>query len=126
MTVEFVTPKIPSPLRVIFLGASYDGWYKADGDERRNKCLPAMKELFAEWLQMGAKPLATVDDDLFMVGSPGSPDFTWYLIYEVPNLETVASMIHRVRADRNGVRLDKYMRLEAKMGRPFFLIENHD
>jgi hypothetical protein len=123
MAREFVAPKIPSPLRVIFLGASTDGWYKAAADERREQVLPAMQALFDEWLEMGAKPLATVDDDLFMVGAPGSPDFTWYFIYEVPSIEIIAAMIHRVRADRDGVRLDRYMRLEAKMGRPFFLIE---
>lgn len=123
MVREFVAPKIPSPLRAIFLGASTEGWFKADGGERREQVLPAMQALFDEWVEMGAKPLATVDDDLFMVGSPGSPDFTWYLIYDVPSTEVLAAMIHRVRADRDGVRLDKYMRLEARMGRPFFLVE---
>ena len=123
MALAFVTPKIPSPLRVILLGASTDGWYQASAEARREQVLPAMQALFNEWLEMGAKPLATVDDDLFMVGSPGSPDFTWYLIYDVPSAEILAAMIHRVRTDRDGVRLDRYMRLEARMGRPFFLIE---
>jgi len=123
MARDFVPPTIPSPLRVIFLGAAYDGWYKATGEERREQVLPCMKELFDEWKDMGAVPLATIDDDLFMVGRPGAPDFTWYLIYDVPTLETVAAMIHRVRADRDGVRLDKYIRIEARIGRPFFLIE---
>jgi len=123
MALEFVTPKIPSPLRVIFLGASTEGWYQASGETRRAQVLPAMRALFDEWLEMGAKPLATLDDDLFMVGSPGAPDFTWYLIYEVPSPEILAAMIHRVRTDRDGVRLDRYMRLEARIGRPFFLVE---
>ena len=123
MAREFVTPTIPSPLRVVFLGASAPGWYEAGGEERRERVLPAMQALFDEWKEMGAAPLATVDDDLFMVGSPGSPDFTWYLIYDVPTAEVLAAMIHRVRADRDGVRLDRYMRLEARIGRPFFLVE---
>ncbi len=123
MAREFVTPTIPSPLRVVFLGASTNGWFNAGAEERREQVLPAMQALFDEWLDMGAKALATVDDDLFMVGRPGSPDFTWYLIYDVPTVEVLAAMIHRVRADREGVRLDKYMRLEARIGRPFFLVE---
>ncbi|MDT0682024.1 hypothetical protein RM543_04955 [Roseicyclus sp. F158] len=124
MAVEFATPKIPTPHRVVFLGASTEGWFTASGDERRNRILPRMKQMFADWQEMGAKVLATVDDDLFMVGQPGSPDFTWYLIMEVPDLETVAAMINLVRKDEDGVRLDRVMRLEARVGRPFFLLES--
>jgi hypothetical protein len=108
---------------VIFLGASGEGWFRATDAERREVVLPNLMTLFKEWLEMGAKPLATVDDDLFMVGPPGAPDFTWYLIYEVPKLETVAAMIHRVRTSRDGMRLDTYFRLEARIGRPFFPVE---
>jgi hypothetical protein len=114
--------RVRYPHRVIFLGASYDGWFKADAEERA-AALRAMKELFAEWIEFGACPLATLDDDLFMVGPPGSPRFTWYLMYEIPSIEIVAQMIHGVRIDRDGVRLDRYMRLEARIGRPFGLIE---
>ncbi len=123
MAVEFQAPRIPDPLRVIFLGASTSGWFDATGEERREKILPRMKALFTEWEEMGAKCLATVDDDLFMVGQPGSPDFTWYLIMDVPSIETVSAMIHLVRKDRDGMRLDEVMRLEAKIGRKFFLLE---
>lgn len=124
MAVEFQAPRIPDPLRVIFLGASTSGWFDATSEDRREKILPRMKALFAEWEEMGAKCLATVDDDLFMVGQPGSPDFTWYLIMEVASVEMVSAMIHLVRKDRDGMRLDEVMRLEAKIGRKFFLLES--
>jgi hypothetical protein len=123
MAVEFETPRIAKPYRAVILGASTSGWFQASGEERREKILPRMKEMFAEWKEMGARVLATVDDDLFMVGPPGSPDFTWYLIFEVPELETLAAMINGIRKDVNGVRLDRYFRLEARIGRPFFLLE---
>lgn len=123
MAVEFATPKIPQPYRVVFLGASTNGWFEASGDDRRNKILPRMKQMFTEWRELGARTLATLDDDLFMVGTPGSPDFTWYLIMEVPSLEVLAAMINLVRKDEDGVRLDRVMRLEARVGRPFFLLE---
>jgi hypothetical protein len=67
--------------------------------------------------------LATIDDDLFMVGEPGAPDFTWYLIFEIPSLEVLAAMIQCVRRTSNGVRLDRYIRIEGRLGRPFFLLE---
>ena len=123
MAVEFVAPEVPKPYRVILLGAATQGWFNASDEERREKVLPRFKEMIAEWNAMGAKALATLDDDLFMVGEPGAPDFTWYLIFEVPSLESLAGMIQCVRRTVNGVRLDRYIRIEGRLGRAFFLIE---
>lgn len=85
--------------------------------------LPRFKQMIEEWNAMGARALATVDDDLFTVGEPGAPDFTWYLIFEVPSLEVFAAMIQCVRKTVEGTRLDRYIRIEGRLGRPFFLIE---
>ena len=123
MAVEFVVPEVPKPYRVILLGAATNGWFEASDDERREKVLPRFKEMIEEWREMGANVLATIDDDLFMVGQPGAPDFTWYLIFEIPSLEVLSAMIHCVRRTSNGVRLDRYIRIEGRIGRPFFLLE---
>ncbi len=123
MAVEFVAPEITKPYRAILLGAATTGWFEASDEERREKVLPRFKEMIAEWHEMGAKVLATLDDDLFMVGQPGAPDFTWYLIFEIPSLEVLAAMIHCLRKTSNGVRLDRYIRIESRLGRPFFLLE---
>ena len=123
MAVEFVVPEVPKPYRVILLGAATNGWFEASDEERREKVLPRFKEMIEEWREMGANVLATIDDDLFMVGQPGAPDFTWYLIFEIPSLEVLAAMIHCVRRTSNGVRLDRYIRIEGRIGRPFFLLE---
>lgn len=123
MAVEFAVPEVPKPYRVILLGAATNGWFEASDEDRREKVLPRFKGMLAEWQEMGAKVLATIDDDLFMVGQPGAPDFTWYLIFEVPSLEVFAAMIHSVRRTVDGVRLDRYIRIEGRLGRPFFLLE---
>ena len=123
MAVEFVAPEVPKPYRVILLGAATNGWFEATDAERREKVLPRFKQMIEEWTGLGAKVLATVDDDLFMVGQPGAPDFTWYLIFEVPSLESLAAMIQCVRCTVDDVRLDRYIRIEARLGRPFFLLE---
>lgn len=123
MAVEFQVPKVPTPLRALLLGAATQGWFNASDEERRQQVLPRFKQMIQEWSDMGAKVLATVDDDLFMVGEPGAPDFTWYLIFEVPSIDVLAAMIHRVRATVDGVRLDRYIRIEGRLGRPFFLLE---
>ena len=124
MTVDFIAPEVKTPYRVIFLGASTQGWYEASDEDRREKILPRFKAAITQWRAMGARVLATVDDDLFMVGPPHSTDFTWYLVFEIPSLETAAAMIQTFRVSENGVRLDRYFRLEARFGRPFFLLED--
>jgi hypothetical protein len=44
-------------------------------------------------------------------------------MFEVPALETVVEMIQRLREPVDGVRMDEYARFEARIGRPFFLLE---
>lgn len=124
MAVEFKRPKVPSPLRVVILGAATEGWYQASAEDRRDRILPRIEAMFAEWRSMGARVLATVDDDLFMVGQPTGPGWSWYLVLDVPDANTVAAMIDVARAEVGGVRLDRCIRLEARIGRPFFLLED--
>lgn len=123
MATDFETPEIPQPYRVIFMGAAIDGWAKASDEERREVVLPRARQIFQEeWPKLGAKPIATLDDDVFTVGPPASTDFTWYLIYELEDLNAVPAMLHCLRVTTNGARLDRYLRIEARVGRPFFLL----
>ena len=122
MSVEFVPPALPSPLRVLVLGSATDGWYQADPDEQA-RVLGRFKDMLADWLSLGARCLATLDDDLFVVGASATTGFTWYLMFEVERPETVVAMLQAVREAKNGVRMDSYVRFEARLGRPFFLLE---
>lgn len=123
MAVDFEAPTIPKPYRVIFLGRAVDGWFKADDAERREVVLPRAKAIFNdEWPQLGAKVLCTLDDDLFTVGSPATADFTWYLIYQLEELDMIPAMLQRLRVTVDGARLDRYLHIEARVGRPFFLL----
>ena len=123
MAVEMEFPRVSSALRVLFLGAMTSAWYEAGEEERRERILPRFKQLTQEWLDLGATPLATLDDDLLMVGQPVSTGYTFFLMFEVERLETVVEMIQRLREPVDGVRMDTYARFEARVGRPFFLLE---
>jgi hypothetical protein len=123
MAVEMVYPEMPAVTRVILLGAMTNAYYEAPDEEKKMRILPRFKQLVDEWQELGARMLATLDDDLFMVGEPGSPNFTFYLLFDVDQPETVVRMIQRIRESVDGVRMDRYVRFEAHMGRPFFLLE---
>jgi hypothetical protein len=123
VNVEMVFPEGTARLRAVFLGAMTSAYYEASDDERRTRILPRFKQLVEEWTALGVKILATVDDDLLMVGEPRSTGFTFYVIVEVEQLDDVVTMIQRIRETVNGVRMDEYLRFEARVGRPFFLLE---
>jgi hypothetical protein len=121
--VEFEAPAMPSPKRVVLLGTMTDAWYEAGDEERRTAILPRFAGLVEEWQELGARVLATLDDDLFMVGRPGPGRATFYLMFDVDDLDTVVKMIQRIRVPVGGVRMDRYVGFEARIGRPFFLLE---
>ena len=123
MSVEMVYPEGTGVLRAVFLGAMTSAYYEASDEERRERILPRFKQLVEEWRQIGANVLATVDDDLMMVGEPRSTGYTFYLIVEIERLDHVVEMIQRIRETVDGVRMDEYVRFEARVGRPFFLLE---
>ena len=125
MTLNMAAPAPQSagPLRVLLLGAMTSAYYEASPEDQRERILPRFKQLTEEWQALGAVPLATLDDDLLMVGPPVSTGFTFYLFFEVERLDMVVAMIQRLREEVDGVRMNMYARFEARVGRPFFLIE---
>ncbi|GIX14045.1 MAG: hypothetical protein KatS3mg118_2004 [Paracoccaceae bacterium] len=123
MTVPFEAPEVTLPLRAIVLGAATQGWYQADDAERGEVILPALVAAMRDWQAMGARLIASLDDDLFMVGEPRSTGFSWYLMFEIPSLDIAAAMMQRFRAGGDGARLDRFFRLEIRFGRPFFPLE---
>jgi len=122
--VEMVYPSATSTLRAVLLGAMTSAYYEAGDDLRRTRILPRFKQLVEEWRELGVSILATVDDDLLMVGEPRSTGYTFYVVVEVARLEDVTAMIQRIRETVDGVRMDEYLRFEARVCRPFFLLED--
>lgn len=115
--------KIPTPYRVMLAGAPLESFFSASEDEKADCFLPRFRAVLAEWEERGARVVASFCDDVLMVSPPGSIDFSWYLIFEVDDLDVVAAMINAVRATVEGVRLDRYVRFEARIGRPFWARE---
>jgi hypothetical protein len=124
VTTGYVPPDVSPPYRTIVLGAVTDGWYQADDREREDRILPRMRALFDEWESLGARFIASVDDDLAVVGQPSALGFSIFVVMDVPSVEALAQMMQRLRVTVDGVRLDSCLRLEARMGRPLFLLDN--
>ncbi|MBA2474969.1 MAG: hypothetical protein H0V40_09550 [Actinobacteria bacterium] len=62
-----------------------------------------------------------MDDDRLMVGSSATWPWTCYILADAPSLEAVAAVCNVVReAEVDGARLWRYLRIEARVGRPLF------
>jgi hypothetical protein len=106
----------------MLLAAASQGWYQAPDQAARKRILKALDSFFAEWEARGARLLGSFDDDYFLVGQPAPLDYSIYCLYEVDDLGLVAALIQRVREEIEGVRLDGCFRMEARIGRPLFLV----
>jgi hypothetical protein len=72
--------------------------------------------------RFGVTVLGTMDDDELMVGSSETWPWTCYVLADVPDLETVTKVCNLVRDSEvaGGARLWKYLKVEARVGRPLF------
>jgi hypothetical protein len=111
------------PHRILVVGGGLPAYFEASEDEKRDVFLPRFKAMLAEWEELGARVVASFCDDVFQVGPAEPGSWAWYLIFEVDDLDTPKSMIDLVRREVDGVRLDRYVRFEARIGRPFWARE---
>jgi hypothetical protein len=123
MSDGMVYAKSTDRKRAILLGSMTSAYYEIVDDEERARVIDRFGKLVEEWQELGARLVATLDDDLFMVGPPGGPGFTFYLMFDVDDPQIVVEMIQRIREPVGGIRMDRYVRFEARVGRPFFLLE---
>ena len=111
------------PYRVMIVGAGTRAFFEATDEQRLEEFLPRFKQMIAEWEELGARVLSSFSDDVFQVGETETPFWAWYLIFEVDTLDVAAQMIQASRQTVAGARMDKWIRLDLRIGRPFFARE---
>jgi hypothetical protein len=109
--------------RILVLGGGLPAYFEASEEEKRDVFLPRFRALLAEWEELGARVVASFCDDVLQVGPASASSWAWYLIFDLDDIATAAKMIERVRTEVDGVRLDRYVRFETRIGRPFWARE---
>lgn len=113
----------PWPWRLIVRGAFQDGWSLADQAEK-DQVFKEWIEIHKEWQGLGCRLIATVDDELSMVGQPGSRLWNFYSLWEIPEPGIVYDLLNFFRTEQPGkLRLDKYFRFETVVGKPIVSME---
>jgi len=111
------------PHRILVLGGGAPAYFEASAEEKRDVFLPAFRAMLADWEGGGARVVASFCDDVLQVGPVSPGRWAWYLLFDVDELEVVETMMNRVRTEVGGVRLDRYLRFETHIGRPFWARE---
>ena len=122
MTLAWKPVPLRRPYRIMVVGCGTPGFFSASEEEKETVFFPRFRQVLAEWEELGARVVASFCDDVFQVGSSEDP-WAWNLIYEVDELDVAAAMVQAVRELVGGARLDSYVKLELRIGRPFFARE---
>ena len=87
--------------------------------------MEALKAGFADLdTRFGVRVLGTLDDDETMVGATATWPWTCYVLAEVPDRAAVSSVCNLLReVEAGGTPLWKYLKVEARIGRPLFFAE---
>ena len=111
------------PHRILALGGGLPAYFEASEEEKREVFLPAFRAMLADWEAGGARVVASFSDDVLQVGPASPGHWAWYLVFDVDDLDVAAAMVDRVRREVDAVRLDRYVRFEIRVGRPFWARE---
>lgn len=116
--MEYAAPDFEPPYRVLVLIAATDGWFAA-ATEDRNEAIDQLAGILREAAHDGARLLASFDDDLFLTGQPAPLPYTIFALYDVDDLGVIVRLVHRLRTSP----LSRFLRLEARVGRPLFVLD---
>jgi hypothetical protein len=92
------------------------------GESELQELLKVLKSEFGDLRgRFGIEVLGTFDDDELMVGPSVAFPWTSYILADVPSVDTamqVCGLLRQVRVGEH--RLWRYLRIEARVGRPLF------
>lgn len=113
------------PLRVMFCIGVTSGFFEADTDEL-STVKESIEEAFADLAgRFGIEVLGTMDDDRLAVGTAESWPWVSYILADVPNLHAAQEVTNILRTNRAGGQLLwRYLKIEARVGRPLFFGNN--
>ncbi|MEO5576889.1 MAG: hypothetical protein ABIR67_09840 [Gaiellaceae bacterium] len=108
-------------LRVLFCFGVSQSFFEED-PARVPELAGAIKEAFEDLSgRFGVRVLGTMDDDELMVGPSIAWPWTAYVLADAPSLEAVTAVCNILRErEVGGSKLWKYLRVEARVGRPLF------
>jgi hypothetical protein len=108
---------------MIVRGGFRDGWTMAPQEEK-NDVFQAWVGVHERWKELGCRLIATLDDELNMVGQPAARLWNFYSVWEIPDPSIVYDLLNLFRVEDPAViRLDRYFSIETVVGKPVVTLE---
>jgi hypothetical protein len=116
--------KTEQGVRVLFAFGVMPAFFELEG-ERIFPIVEILQETFRDLEgTFGVRVLGTLDDDETMVGPSLTWPWTCYILAHAPDWEAARAVCNLVRETKVGDdRLWKFLRVEARVGRPLFFGE---
>ena len=103
-------------LRVLVCAGTQAAFFQAPPEERK-RVFEECKKVFGGWKErFGIDVLGTLDDDQNQIGATSTYPWTFYILCDVPDLDTVNKVVDQLR--RGDFPLFKYFKVETRIGRP--------
>lgn len=111
-------------VRALFCIGVRGNFFDAEPDVQR-ALFEGIPKAFADLEgRFGIKVLGSMDDDELVVGPSEGWPWTAYILAEAPNHGAVAAVCNILReAEIGDAKLWKFMRIEARVGRPLFFVD---
>jgi hypothetical protein len=108
---------------MIVRGGFQDAWSIAPQTEK-NEVFSKWLSVQRGWLELGCRLIATLDDELNMVGQPRGRMWNFYSLWEIPDPGVVYDLLNPFRTEEDGeIRLDRYFSIETVVGKPIMSLE---
>lgn len=109
-------------LRVLFCFGVTQTFFDSEPETTVPVVVQALQEAFGSLQDSyGLQVLGTFDDDELMVGASSTWPWTAYILADAPDLDAVRRVTNILRETPVGDhRLWRYIRVEARIGRPLF------
>ena len=109
------------PLRVLFCIGVLEAFFETT-DDVRQELVTQLEEEFADLAgRFGIEVLGTLDDDRVLVGPVQNYPWTCYILADAPDFDAAVAVCDLTRRPiGEGHRLYRYIKIEARVGRPLF------
>ncbi len=102
-------------IRVLFCAGVLPAFFSATTEERKG-VFAQCQQVFGDWEErFGVRVIGSLDDDQLQIGPSLTYPWTFYVLADAPDRESVVRIVNQLREGKNP--LFQYIKIETRIGR---------